>query len=367
MPEPLKNMYNKAFISSFAQQCEGVIKGFDKQQFLGSFFTKQWEALELKQRVRYIATALHAQLSGNYPADIKTIVKLAKAILATGTSNTFQHIVLADYIEQYGLAYPKESLDAMETITILSSCEFAIRPFIARYQDMVMARLQQWTQHPHASVRRLATEGCRPRLPWGMALAAFKKDPSPVMPILEALKNDPSEYVRRSVANNLNDIAKDHPQLVKEIAMRWKGISKETDKILKHGTRTLLKKADADALSIFGVHPIASVTVGKLALPDGTIAIGDHLTFSFDLKHKEASPTLLRIEYVIDYLKSAGGYGRKVFKISESQYEPGKVYKISRRQSFKDMTTRTHYPGKHRLTIVVNGKEYAHTSFTVTR
>lgn len=366
MPEPLKYMYDKAFIDLFASQCAAVVKGFDHSKFMANFFTPHWDSLELKQRVRYIAKVLAIQLTGKYPADIKTVTKLAKHIIdSTGRQNTFHYIILADYIEEYGLDHPDESLKAMEVVTILSSCEFAIRPYIVRYQDKVMTQLQVWTTHPHASVRRLASEGCRPRLPWGMALAAFKKDPSPVLPILEALKNDPSEYVRRSVANNLNDIAKDHPDLVKDIAGRWKGISPETDKILKHGTRTLLKKADAHALSLFGVNPVESAAVSKLALVNKTISIGDHLSFSFVLQHKESSPTLLRVEYVIDYLKSGGGYGRKVFKISEATMEPGKDHNITRRQSFKDMTTRKHYPGKHHISIIVNGKEYARTSFQV--
>lgn len=365
MPEPLKNMYNRSFIEQFAAQCAAVIKNFDGQQFLSNFFTPQWEAMELKQRVRHIAQALAGQLSGKYPADVKSVVKLAKHIMASGVINTFQHIILADYIEVYGLEHPDESLDAMETITILSSGEFAIRPFIVRYPDKVMARMLQWTQHPHASVRRLASEGCRPRLPWGMALVAFKKDPSPVLPILEALKNDPSEYVRRSVANNLNDIAKDHPGLVKDIANRWKGISPETDKILKHGTRTLLKKSDGDALSLFGIKPINSVTVSNLSTAEKAVRIGDHLSFSYTLHHREKAPELIRMEYVVDYLKANGSHNRKVFKISEGVLEPGKEHKILRRQSFRNMTTRVHYPGQHKLAIVVNGKEYASVRFEV--
>lgn len=366
MAEPLKYMYNDRFFKQLTLHCAEIIPGFNAGLFNANFATAEWEGLELKQRVRHAAKALAGQLTGKYKQDIKVVTQLIKHIQKElGDVSTFQHIFLADYIELYGIDHPVESLKAMEYATILSSCEFAIRPFIVKYPEQVMAQMLAWTQHKHASIRRLASEGCRPRLPWGMALAAHKKDPAHVLPILEALKNDPSEYVRKSVANNLNDIAKDNPDVVKDIIKRWQGNSKETDWILKHGSRTMLKKADEHTLSLFGVSAVKSVQVKDLAVKNASISIGGELNFSFTLSHKEPKPTLLRVEYMIYYMKASGTPGKKIFKVTENTFEPNKPYTIARKQSFKDMTTRKHYPGLHQLAIVVNGVEQAKVSFDV--
>ena len=366
MAEPLKYMYNDRFFQQLTRHCADILPGFNAAQFNANFTTSEWDSLELKQRVRHVANAMAAQLTGKFKQDIKVVTRLIQHIQKElGDVSTFQHIFLADYIEQYGIDHPAESLKAMEFATILSSCEFAIRPFIVKYPDLVMSQMLTWTQHKHASIRRLASEGCRPRLPWGMALVAFKKDPSPVLPILEELKNDPSEYVRKSVANNLNDIAKDNPDVVKDIIRRWQGNSKETDWILKHGSRTMLKKADEHTLSLFGVSAVKSVLVKDLTVKSASIPIGGELNFSFTLSHKEPKPTLLRVEYMIYYMKASGTTTKKIFKVTENTFEPNRSYTITRKQSFKDMTTRKHYPGQHHLAIVVNGVEKSKIEFTV--
>lgn len=366
MAEQLKYMYNEAFIKQLSGFCKDVLPGFDQRKFGRNFFTPEWDELELMQRMRHVAKSFAGQLSGKYKQDIKDATLLAKHVLKNKPEGGgFTYIFLADYIEQYGLDHPKESLKAMETMTILSSCEFAIRPFIEKYPEQVMSQMLAWTTHQHPSVRRLASEGCRPRLPWGMALKAFKKDPAPILPILEALKSDPSEYVRKSVANNLNDITRDNPELVMNIIREWKGNSKETDWILKHGSRTLLKKADEGALSLFGVSAIASARVKQLNTAQDKIRIGDDLVFSFVLTHKEAKDTVLRVEYMIYYMKANGVPGKKIFKVTENTFAPNREYPIKRKQSFKDMTTRKHYEGRHELAIVVNGKELAKVGFEV--
>ncbi len=366
MAEPLKYMYNDRFFKQLTRHCADIIPGFNAAQFNANFSTPEWDGLELKQRVRHVANAMAAQLTGKYKQDIKVVTQLIRHIQKElGDISTFQHIFLADYIEQYGIDYPVESMKAMEYATILSSCEFAIRPFIVKYPEQVMTQMLEWTKHKHASIRRLASEGCRPRLPWGMALVAFKKDPSTILPILEALKADPSEYVRKSVANNLNDIAKDNPDVVKDIIRRWQGSSKETDWILKHGSRTMLKKADEHTLSLFGVSAVKTVQVKDLTVKNPSISIGSELNFSFMLTHKESKPTLLRVEYTIYYMKASRTPTRKIFKVTENTFEPNRSYPIARKQSFKDMTTRKHYPGLHQIAIVVNGVEYEKIDFAV--
>ena len=183
--------------------------------------------------------------------------------------------------------------------------------------------------------------------------------------ILENLKNDPSEFVRRSVANNLNDIAKDHPEIVLAIARRWKDVCAETDWIIKHGCRTLLKKAHPESLALFGLSDSLNCSINDLKLSSHPVKKGDYLEFSFQLVNAEAIPHKLGIEYAIYYMKANGKRSKKLFKITENTYLNNLVYNFSRKQSFKDMTTRKHYPGNHKLTVVVNGNELAEHEFLV--
>lgn len=360
-------MYSADLIKRVGQVAGKALQDFSHKKFVADVFAPGWDALELKQRVRRIADSIHLQMAGDFKSDVKSLIKLTIALHEhAGRDNTFEYIFLADYAEQYGLKYPSLAFDAMERITILASCEYAVRPYIIADQDGALARMLQWTNHNHASVRRLASEGCRPRLPWAMALPALKAEPSPILPILEKLKHDSSEFVRRSVANNLNDIAKDNPDVVKELAGKWKGQSKEIDKILKHGCRTLLKKGDKDVLGFFGVADNVFCTVPTLEVPSSTVCIGDYLHFSFSVLNSGTHEASLRIEYEILYAKAAGKTGRKIFKISERTLTPGDSLEFSRRQSFADMTTRKHYAGEHKLSVVINGTVKASQTFWVT-
>lgn len=364
--EPLKNIFNTSFLRKVGGIAEANIKGFESGLFLKSVLAGDWEQRELKERVRRISTVLHEQMSGNYKKDIKQLLKLTEALRSDESNeNTFGYIFLPDYIEQYGTSHFQESFAAMETMTTLISCEFAIRPFIIADTDAALKMMKGWCSHPHPSVRRLASEGCRPRLPWAMAIPALKKDPLPILPILEKLKNDSSEFVRKSVANNLNDIAKDNPEVVLGLAREWKGKTKHTDWIIKHGCRTLLKKANDHALQLFGLDNSLACRVTDLKLLSRKINIGDYLHFGFTLINDEPVDIALRIEYIICYVKANNKKSRKIFKITEGSYAPGKKILFSRKQSFADMTTRKHYAGPHTISIIVNGKEKAKVAFVV--
>jgi 3-methyladenine DNA glycosylase AlkC len=364
--EPLKNMYSNKFLSEIADIGAATLPGFDRKRFLNHVLGTGWELLELKQRIRRISTALAGEFTGEYPEDLNMVLLYTKALHKhSGRDDSFLYMFIPDYIEQYGLAYPAISLEAMAHITILSSCEYAIRQFIIADQNTSLQVMFGWTSHPHPSVRRLASEGCRPRLPWAIALPALKRDPTPVLPILERLCNDDSEFVRRSVANNLNDIAKDNPAFVLQLAEAWMGRSQHTDRIFKHGCRTLLKKADARALGIFGWDDQPQCAVVDLVLENSVISIGDHLVFSFGLVNQHEAARQLRVEYAITYAKANSKTGRKVFKITENEYQPGNMVTFRRRQSFADMTTRRHYAGAHVIEILINGMEKARALFEV--
>jgi 3-methyladenine DNA glycosylase AlkC len=221
-----------------------------------------------------------------------------------------------------------------------------------------MAFMEELAADEHENVRRFASEGCRPRLPWAMALPEFKKDPSPILPILEKLKDDDSEFVKKSVANNLNDISKDHPELVLDICERWKGSSKNADWIIKRACRTMLKAGNKRAMLLFGFGDPKSLHVEGLKLGRKSAKIGDKVEFTFSLSVKAKKKAKVRLEYVVHFAKAGGKTSKKVFQLIEKTYAPGE-HLLKRNHSFVDMSTRKHYPGKHRIVIIVNGVEKA--------
>ncbi|MDD4372572.1 MAG: DNA alkylation repair protein [Bacteroidales bacterium] len=264
---------------------------------------------------------------------------------------------LPDYIEVFGLNDYETSVSLMEYVTQFCSCEFAVRPFIIKYGDRMINQMNQWSLHQNYHVRRIASEGSRPRLPWAIALPDLKQNPNPILPLLDNLKSDPSEYVRRSVANCLNDIAKDNPEIVISIAKQWKGYSKETYALIKHGCRTLLKKGNSEVLKYFGLDDNPNIVVTQFRIERPKIAIGESLEFCFTLQNNGKKTQTVRIEYGIYYLRNNGQHSKKVFKISERMLEPNEKIDIKRRQSFKIITTRKFYVGEQNLSIIINGQE----------
>ncbi len=366
MPEPLKNIFSPALLEPFAAGVSAVWAKFPEQEFLQRVFHAEWNSLELKQRIRHISQVLRSVLPPEYPEALEVVTRVASRYIDLhGEKLTFEYIFLPDFVECHGVDYPEHSIAALETITRWSSAEFAVRPFLIRYPERMYTRMLEWSQHESPMVRRLSSEGIRPRLPWGMGVPALKRDPSPILPILENLKHDPAETVRRSVANNLNDIAKDHPGLVLEIAGRWLGHSAETDWIVRHACRGLLKKGNAAALSYFGFQQgVKGIDVSDLACTK-QVHVGGRLDFSFSITNTSGNAVQVRLEYGIDYQTLSGKTSSKVFKIREMEMSPGQREQISRYQGFQDFTTRKHYPGAHRLRILVNGVSLAERTFTV--
>ncbi len=366
MAEPLKNIFSRKLIEPFALELKQVWAAFPTENFLKAVFNAEWEGLELKQRIRHISHALRANLPQEYPAALDIITRITERYLARhGERLSFEYIFLPDFVEAWGIEHPEESIAAIETITRWSSAEFAVRPFLRRYPTLMFAQMLQWSEHPSAMVRRLSSEGIRPRLPWGMGVPTLKTDPSPILPILENLKNDPAETVRRSVANNLNDIAKEHPELVLSIAERWLGQSAETDWIVRHASRGLLKKGNAAALAHFGFQKgVPGIEITDFNYSEN-VRLGGRLEFSFLIKNAGAESAQIRLEYGIDYQTLSRKISSKVFKIKELVLGSGQSMNIARHQSFQDFTTRKHYPGMHKLHILLNGVELALGEFEV--
>ncbi|TLS54209.1 DNA alkylation repair protein [Paenibacillus antri] len=358
MADALKEMYSRVFFEGMAAKVAEAYPPFDVEAFLGRVFAPDWESLALKQRMRRGAEALRPGLPAAYEDALDVVLDAAERC-----GSGFPYMMFPDFVEVYGLDDPERSIPALARLTKYSSSEFAVRPYLVKYRERTLAAMREWAKSDDEHVRRLASEGCRPRLPWGMALAAFKRDPSPIVPILEALKRDPSEYVRRSVANNLNDVSKDHPALALDIARSWLGEHPHTDWIAKHACRTLLKKCVPEALALFGVGDAGGVRVERFETSTG-VAAGGVFEASFVLSVDGPAPRKLRVEYAIDYVKANGSRSRKLFKLSEREFPPGET-SMSFRQSFRDMTTRKHYPGEHVAAIVANGSELASKIFQV--
>lgn len=366
MAEPLKNIFSRALLQGFAADVHAVWPEFPRDGFLAGVFDKSWESLALKERVRHISRTLGAVLPPAYPDAAAVLVRCVAQYLARhGDRLSFEYIFLPDFIEVFGVEYPDVSLAAMEQITRWSSAEFAVRPFLLRYPERMYAQMLTWSTHESPMVRRLSSEGIRPRLPWGMGVPVLKRDPSPIVPILENLKNDPAETVRRSVANNLNDIAKDHPQMVLDIAARWQGHNPETDWIVRHACRGLLKKGNVEALARFGFgQQLTGVQVRDFWCDSG-VRIGGRLQFGCTIEAESEQPLPIRVEYGIDYLTGTGKVSSKVFKIKETTVQAGRPDQMVRQQRFQDFTTRKHFPGLHRLYIIVNGQRMVEWPFEV--
>ncbi|WP_135557052.1 DNA alkylation repair protein [Paenibacillus cymbidii] len=363
MAEPLKYLYNEAYVGQLGSALLAEYPAFDAAAFAQAVLDEAWEERELKQRMRHITGCMHRFLPGEYREALAILQRAIPRLPGRGLEN----IVFPDYAELYGLEDWEASLAALALFTQHSTSEFAVRPFIVRYPEETMARMLVWAGNDNHHVRRLASEGCRPRLPWGMALKLFQRDPGPVLPILERLKDDPSEYVRKSVANNLNDIAKDHPDVVLALAQRWLGQSERTDWIVRHGCRTLLRRGHAEALALFGfASGGGTIAVEQFELERAEVAIGETLAFRFAVRNDGDAGRKLRIEYAVDYRKANGKLSRKVFMAAERWCDSGGRVAAAKTQSFRDMTTRKHYEGEHRLTLLVNGEEAGALVFAVT-
>lgn len=368
MAEPLKHVYDGLFLEQFVARMEQAWPSFDGERFLKLTRGEDWESLELKARTRRITESLGAVLPADYRQALDVLYLVDEECVG------FPYLFFPDFVEVFGRGesdFP-HSMEALERFTQRSSAEFAVRPFILDHSDRMVQQLLKWADHPSEHVRRLASEGSRPRLPWAPVLPMFKRDPSPVLPVLEKLKADPSLYVRKSVANHLNDIAKDHPELVIEIAKRWKGENTLTDWIVRHACRTLIKRSDPVIMELFGYSEAGTdaaplVSDASLELSEESLALGDEvqLRYAFTTTGEEGGSLKLRVEYGIDFVKSNGSTSLKRFLLSDREYETGKRVEGTRIHRFAELTTRKHYPGNHVFTLWVNGIEVARTELQV--
>jgi 3-methyladenine DNA glycosylase AlkC len=347
-------LFNRETVLALAEAVKGVYPALDVTGFIGEVMDERWQGRALKERMRYVTTVLHGWL----PADYREAVAVLRAAAPAVPYGSFVAMVPADYVSVYGVEDYETSVAALELFTQRVSAEFAVRPFLVRYPERMMGQMLAWAGHENEDVRRLASEGCRPRLPWGMALPALKKDPSPILPILERLKNDPSETVRRSVANNLNDISKDNPAVVLAVLGEWNSgeESAEMRQLTKHALRTLIKAGDRRALELVGVAGEAAVRVFDQKVEPARIPLEGAITFSFAVESLGERPQELLIDYVVHHVRANGKRTPKVFKLLRRMIGPGEVVRLVKKHSFRPITTRRYYVGEHGIQVQINGQ-----------
>ena len=253
---------------------------------------------------------------------------------------------------------------AQHALTQRFTAEYSLRPFLQKHEAATLARLHQWADDPSAHVRRLVSEGTRPRLPWASRLPAFQKNPSPVLALLELLKDDPELYVRRSVANNLNDIGKDHPDLLAKTAKQWlKGASEDRRWVVQHALRSAVKRGEAGALAVLGFGKSAQVEVSGVRIMPKRVVLGEKVNIAFDVSSTGSKAQQVLVDFCIHYVKASGKTSAKVFKLTVLTLAPKETARLSKTVSTAEMTTRKHHAGRHAVDVLLNGQARALGAF----
>lgn len=365
MTRPMKDGLNPASLSRLRDAVAASHPGFDAHGFLTDAL-QGLDALELKERVRHISTVLATHLPPPFLEALAVVRRCAEHWDAGDPDDALRGFAawpLFQFIEERGLGHVDASLDALEELTQLFTAEFAVRPFLQREPARTWSRITKWTDHPNEHVRRLASECSRPRLPWATKVAALIDDPNPGLRTLRRLLDDPSPYVRRSVANHLNDVAKDHPDQV--VAFCTETLASETPErrwIVERATRTLIKDGNPGAFALLGFAPRPRLEA-RLNVGPSQVRLGSSLNFELTLEGRSSAPQKLAVDYALHLMKKNGTTRPKVFKWKVMSLQAGQATVLSKRHPMKKITTRSYYPGQQKLEILVNGKPIAYAHF----
>ncbi len=374
MPEPFKNLIHAGTVEAAAHHLARTCPDFEARRFR-RLASQGLEGLEFKARAQHLCAALEATLPADFAANCDAIeAALAPVRGDEPLSELYDRddglagwVVwpLSEYVARRGLDSPKRALAALHAMTQRFSAEWALRPFIEHHPELTFATLARWTRDPSEHVRRLVSEGSRPRLPWGLQLKALIADPSPTLPLLERLQDDRSEYVRRSVANHLNDIAKDHPGRVADWLERHLPDAPAPRRaLLRHASRTLIKRGDRRVLEAWGLgRPFAGEAVLKVS--PRRIALGEAVTLALTLRSRAKRAQTLVIDYAVHHVKANGGTSPKVFKGWSVTLAPGETRALEKRHAVKPITTRTYHAGRHVVDVRINGKVCAEGYFNL--
>ncbi len=363
----VRDVFNPKVVNALAQKLKTVWQPFDAAGFC-EMIIPNLPPLTFSERLKLIYSGLAAHLPKDFPAAVDILLKALPSPLEKEELDGYDGFIIvpqSHYVSQHGMAHFDLSMNALYEMTKRFSVEFDIRFFIESHPEKTLAVLTVWAKDESPHVRRLVSEGTRPLLPWAKRLKDFEKNPAPALALLEHLKNDPALLVRRSVANHLNDVAKSHGDLVVATLQRWKKEhpGKEMDWLIRHATRTLIKRGHPGALALLGFQKGAEVKVENLRLASSKINLGEHLEFSFDLVSTAADSQDLVIDYVLYFMKNNGSLAPKVFKMTARKLAAGERVSLQKRHSIRPITTRVYYPGEQKLAIQVNGEEMAEVSW----
>lgn len=361
MAEPLKNQFGPDVPDKIAGRISTVWDGFNRAGFLREALSG-YEALDLKQRARQIAQTMRRHLPADYAQAIQILGgTLGPRLEQSGEfgMSVFLYFPHALFVAEYGLEHFDVSMQFQYELTQRFTAEFCIRPFLEHDPEKTLSVLRQWSCDPSEHVRRLVSEGTRPRLPWAPQLRGFRENPRPVLALLESLKDDPSLYVRRSVANNLNDIGKDHPALLAQVTRRWrKDATPEREWIVRHALRSAIKRGELGALEVLGYGKPARVRIEPAAIRPARPVIGGKVEIGLEITNPGKTAQSVLVDLRIHYVKASGKSSPKVFKLKCMELPPGLSIKLGKKLSLADKSTRKHYPGVHRVEALVNGKPF---------
>jgi 3-methyladenine DNA glycosylase AlkC len=366
MAEPLKYLLNDTVPPRIAAMVRRAWRKFDTTAFLQQV-EPGYESLELMARGQRIAEALQAHLPQDVPRALGVLVDSMDPPMGLDAAgepdagdrpySAFLYLPHSIYIGTHGLPHFEAAMAAQHALTQRFTAEFSIRPYLLHHQGATLARLRDWAQDGNAHVRRLVSEGTRPRLPWAPRLPAFQANPQLALPLLDALKDDPSSYVRRSVANHLGDIAKDHPDLAVGTARAWlQSAPAPREALVRHGLRFLIKRGDAGALDALGVGHTVALDVRAARVLPARARIGDKVRIEVELHNPTPQSQRVLADLKVHYVKAHGGAAPKVFKLQTLNIPPGATVAVGKTLSLQQMTTRTHYPGAHQVELVLNGR-----------
>ncbi len=359
MAEAFKHLIDRATVRAIAARLRMAAPAFDERRF-ETLATDGLDGLEFKARAMRLCEALEATLPPEFESAARM---LAAAMDGDDGLQGWALWPVGEYVARRGQHLPALSLALLHRLTQRFTAEFAIRPFLQNHPALVLGTLHEWTRDGNEHVRRLVSEGSRPRLPWGLQLKALVADPSPTLPLLRALQDDPSEYVRRSVANHLNDIAKDHPAVVAQwLEEHLPGAGIERRRLLRHASRTLIKRGDPRVLAAWGLgRPLRGAAT--LAVKPARAALGGEVRLTATLSSSAAKPQPLAVDYVVHHVKADGSSSPKVFKGWQLVLAPTASVTLEKRHSLKVITTRRYHAGRHRVTLQVNGQAVAEAGF----
>ncbi len=354
-PTLMKDRISPDVVTHLADLLAAASKSFKREEFLAAAI-EGLESMEMKARVIHVADALAAGLPANFPKAAKVIDRALKS----PELNSWMAYAVDDYVARYGIDLPEVALPLMGKLTKRWSCEFAIRPFIREHPKETFEQFDIWIGSDDEDLRRLVSEGSRPRLPWGGFIPEFVEDPAPTIALLDRLVDDPSLYVRKSVANHLNDIAKDHPQLAIGTARRWLDEGGEPERrhwIVNHGMRSLIKAGNPEALSLVGYDSDATLEIDGFEVTPGKIGIGEAITITFTLVAEEETPVM--VDYLVHHAGAKGARSAKVFKLKKVKLPAGKPVLFRREHRIREVSVRKIYPGPHVIEVQVNGRVLA--------